>query len=440
MNERIAKFIDNYSLLKPDSKIVLAVSGGIDSMVMAHLFYEMGFEITICHVNHGLRGKDSDRDAEFVKSFAEQRNISHYSRHIGERLENQEAGNMHAIARDMRYAFFEEIRQDQDADFIFTAHHQDDVIESMILNFFRGTGIEGLQGIPTVNGCILRPFADIAKCEITKYAKENNIAYREDVSNQSNKYTRNKIRHQLKPLLEDLFPNASQRLVTTNENIKADNLLFKKLMKAKTDRHIERSEGAISIQKALFENHETDSILLYRLIKPFGFNLSQARDIINHLGGSGQKFESQSHELFNERSEFIIKLKSLPDSSDTLNVKYGDEVVTNYFGMTLNIKYHSAENLDITNYDACLDVSKLTFPLHLRTWQPADAFAPFGLSGKVQKISKALQNYKVPTHLKAQANVLLSGSDIVWLVPYRISEHFKVDDETKEVMCISCKH
>lgn len=435
MIESLKSFIEKNKLFKKTDKLILAISGGVDSMVMLDLLAKLEYSIVVCHVNHELRTKESDDDEAFVKLCANERKLDFYLQKIGIQLKSISSGNLQDKARALRYAFFNKILNKTKADYILTAHHQDDQIETVLHNLFRGTGIQGLSGIEVKRGNLVRPLLAFSKQEILAYAKANNIAYKEDTSNRESKYARNKIRNKILPILSELFTDVDTRILKTIENVTDSSELLDYLVSKLKQDYLTLNDGHIEISKELLSLDKAPSIL-YHILKPYGFNRTQSDIILENQDKTGKKIISSEWRMTVERE--FLKLTNIKERNANKN-HYLIPGETIQLSDTCRIR-SCVKQKDITDqdeYDACLDMSNLEQLLLLRKWEPGDSFKPLGLAGKTQNISKALRNYKVDHSEKENALVLISGTDIVWLIPHRISEDYRMTSETKEVLCLS---
>lgn len=439
MIKSVNKIVNKYLQKEGSGKLVLAISGGVDSMVLWHILRSNAHQLIICHVNHGLRDEESDKDAAFVKEQATAQGLPYFERHIGQELHAGSQTNMHQASRALRYAFFEEIRVEYHADLILTAHHMDDVHETMIHHFHRGTGIKGLQGIPEQNGSILRPMLNVSKEAILNYAQAHQLSYRNDSSNQTTKYTRNAIRLQLIPILQSLYPNHQSRLERTRQNMGATNRLLDALVTEKL-KPIHHGEEGLEVDKQQFDLGEANVDLLYHIASPYGFNIDQCRDLVLSLADHGQKFDSKTHEMFNNKQRVLIR-KRKTQKEDLTQILHEENQV---FELSPAIQFSMVaipkDQLKLEDYDACLDYDKLEFPLRISRWKPGDRFEPFGMKGQNQKISKAIKNLKIDVHLKPDIRVMKSGGEIVWLIPYRISNKYSITEETQKALCFKRKN
>ena len=421
-------FIGAHNLCVKSDKVLVAVSGGIDSVVLVSLFIEAGFDLSIAHCNFQLRGDESDEDEEFVKQLAASHSIPFHTR----RFDTKNHALMNAVstqmaARDLRYEWFRHLLKDEGYDYIATAHHLNDSIETAIFNFTKGTGISGLRGILPISGILIRPLLFASKSQIVEYALATNLKWREDSSNKETKYSRNLIRHKIIPVLKEINPSLDSTFTQTQRRlISTEKLLMDQAERFRSER-LSRNGNDIYIEKVdIYSQYE---VVLEEVFKPFGFNFQQILEIKRVLDqGSGKVFLSNSHQLNIDRDYLIIS----PLAEDT-GVKYMLEEDTCVDNGLVTIRYYGSEEQDILlkrRHEATLDYDKLKFPLKLRKWSQGDSFRPLGMKGK-KKLSDFMIDEKIPLNLKNRVCVVESAGEIIWVVGYRVDERFKVGPDTK---------
>lgn len=438
--DRFLQFIRQNQLFEPSDKILLAVSGGRDSVLMAHLFNEATFNFGIAHCNFGLREQESDADQAFVEELAGSFNTPFFYTHFETEAfvaENQVSIQM--AARELRYQWFEEIRETQGYTFIAVAHHQSDATETVLLNLVRGTGIAGLHGILPKRDNIIRPLLFLSGTEIRELVLSHRLSYREDSSNLSTKYARNKIRHKVVPVLKELNPGLdltftenSRRFAEMEEFLtKETDALRKRLFikdKASGDNYIPLDE-----LKSLSPLH----LLLFELFKPFNFSEPVINDLVQSWEGqAGKLFESDSHSLLLDRHQLILKKKAGRNEQE-IHISQGDQPVS-WQGHTFTGHYADPADLCIKadSKIAYFDAGLLQFPLKLRLWKRGDYFYPFGMKGK-KKLSDFFTGLKLPLFKKDEIPVVENGNgDILWVAGYRSDNRYKVTPRTKKVFIL----
>ncbi len=437
MLERFREYIKAKTLCKPEERILLTVSGGIDSVIMLDLFLSAGYDAGIAHCNFHLRGEESDQDAFFVESLAKTNSVKYHHKDFQTRQTASDKGiSIQMAARNLRYNWFEELRQEYQYDRIATAHNQDDVLETFFINLSRGTGIRGLTGIPPKAGKVIRPILFASREEIIEYAKENKLSYREDSSNASNKYLRNKVRHKLLPMMEEQNPSFRKSLIDTIAKLSETEKIFSKEMERLKFSHLIKQEDRISIQIQELEKLESIKTILYEILSEFNFTSASIDDISNALGSPpGKQFFSPTHRLVKDRKELI--LTPLIEKEER---KYYLDLSMGQIFDPVNLEWVIVDNTNKFKIPkepnmACLDLELLDFPLILRHWQKGDYFHPFGMRG-IKKISDFLIDEKVSIPDKEKLWLLANGRKIVWIVGHRIDERFKITENTRQVLII----
>jgi len=434
------KNISKNQLCSKDDKILLAVSGGMDSVCLSYLCKEAELSFGIAHCNFKLRGTESDQDEVFVKSLAEQLGVSFYSQAFDTAsYAKDHKASIQMAARNLRYEWLEKIRQEGQFTFIATAHHLNDSIETVLYNFSKGCGIRGLHGILSKNQNIIRPILFASRAEIAEYVKAHGIDYREDASNASDKYSRNFIRHQIIPKLKELNPSFEKSTAETIEKIKETEFLFQQIVNQyKEDVVEENIDHSIIHYKKLPD--EAASTLLFEILNPFGFNSAQIKMMLETDHQSGISFYSDSHILLLDREHFLLK-KNEPPKQVTLNVKENEEAIFIKDKMIVFEKLTSIPSpIPTSPLQAILDFEKLTFPLQIRPWKAGDIFQPIGMNGKHQKIQDFLTHKKLSRFEKEEVHVLESAGQICWVLGMRIDERFKVVDTTKTCFHVQIKN
>jgi tRNA(Ile)-lysidine synthase len=439
-------FINDKKLFGPTDCVLLAISGGIDSVVMAELFHRVGQPFAIAHVNFGLRGPDSDADALFVKNKAEQYGVPfHLTQFDTTEFAVGRGISIQMAARDLRYEWFAQLVQEHHYVGVATAHHQNDILETILFNLTRGTGLAGLHGIAAQKNGIIRPLLFATRATIATYADEQKLAYREDSSNANDKYARNRLRHHVVPVLTDLNPGLWQTLPRTVERLRAADVL----VRLELDRSWREIIELVGKQTLL----PTEKLLAlpelsFRLsewLKPFGFTTDQAIQMVASLTQEiGQKFQSPTHRIIHERlssGATGLLLEELPVMS-TYDITLTDWPiapvdVAGQFLLSVD-RFLKPENFrpDANPDVAYLDADRLLFPLTIRPWRQGDRFRPLGLNGH-KLVSDLLNDLKVSRSEREQTAVLLSGDSIAWVISRRIDHHFRVTNETKSVVTFS---
>jgi len=437
MLDQLSDYIKKQKLFQPEERMLLAVSGGIDSVVLFHLFVRSGYSFAVAHCNFQLRGKESDKDDHFVQDLAEEAKIQFFSRSF----ETEAYSKMHGIsiqmaARELRRTWFSELKQANNFDKIATAHHLNDSIETALFNLAKGTGIAGLMGIQPKKEDYVRPLLFSTRQMIEDYAALQQLKWREDRSNSSVKYSRNLIRHHVIPELKKINPNLEQTFAQTSEKIVGASAILGDVVNAKKSELLHRVKDLTVIDKLSLAAVGNTPILVYEMLEEFGFNYTQIKDMLQSLHGqTGKVFHSGTHQITIDRKQvFIEKRQSNVHSYWKI---FKDESEKHIEGVQFHFEKLGAQNTSIKRDKqmAMLDLDKLRFPLSFRHWKHGDAFFPLGMQHK-KKVSDFMIDEKIPVNLKKQMLLLLSGNDIVWLVGHRIDERYKITQYTKEIFRI----
>ncbi|HTA82584.1 MAG TPA: tRNA lysidine(34) synthetase TilS [Bacteroidia bacterium] len=436
IQEQFKKYISTL-VRKPEQKtFLLAVSGGVDSVVMADLFCKAGYSFAIAHCNFQLRGKESDGDEAFVNKLADGYGVAFHVKHFDttDHAENHKV-SIQMAARDLRYEWLKETERKHNFNYIVIAHHSDDALETFFINLLRGTGIAGLHGIASVHESILRPLLCFNRKEIESYASVRKLKWREDSSNASDKYERNKIRHHLIPELLKISPDAPKAIKHTIENLSETELIYKRAIEEKVSKLVSVKNDKVHISSAGLNKLEHPHLYLYEYLKAFGFNFTQAKEICESLKGqSGKVFLSLTHRLTKDRRSLVLeKLSTLSKYNVTPLFKEDKAFNNGELRMSLTSKEKPAGYRPFhPPTTGCFDFDKLIFPLTIRAWAKGDKFYPLGMKNP-KKISDFLIDNKVSLSDKDGVYVMLSGKDIVWVIGHRIDDRFKIASTTKKL-------
>ena len=413
---------------------MLAISGGIDSMVLLDLFKKLGFEIAIAHCNFQLRGQESQDDQAFIENYSKENNIPLFVTQFDTKAFAEDFKlSIQVAARELRYKWFYALLEARKYDYALTAHHADDNIETFLINLSRGSGLEGFTGIPIQNDKTIRPLLNFSREEIEHYAKENNINWREDSSNASDKYLRNKIRQEIVPVLKSLNPNLLSSFQNTFENLQqsmslvddASRIVYRKVVLD------EENQKKINLKELLqLPNYKA---YLYQWLNPFGFKAWN--DIYNLVDSqSGKQIFSAGFKLLKDRDFLILSPQTQTDKQEKHLIHEEDQDVNFHIKLSF-CKVSTASNA--SNTTIFVDQNKLKYPLMLRRWEEGDVLYPLGMNGKSKKVSKFFKDEKFSLIDKENTWLLCSENQIVWIVGIRQDERFKIEPTTKQIIQIA---
>jgi tRNA(Ile)-lysidine synthase len=437
--EQFLNHIQRHSLCKTTDKILLAVSGGIDSMVMLHLFRCTSLQIGVVHCNFQLRGKDSTADEALVAGLCQQYGIPfHVTKFDTKKYGEDHSLSTQMAARALRYSYFESLLVEHQYDYLATAHHLNDVLETVLLNLVRGSGIEGLSGIPVKNNKIIRPLLFATREQILAYATENDVQWREDVSNDAEEYQRNFLRHQVIPRLKEINPNLHETFRNTSERLAGANALLKTYLQGVQREAFDLSHKQITITKKNILESTAPAVLLWELIKDRGFNFEQCQDMVKEHQ-PGKQFHSDKYVFTVDRQHFLILPRENDKNIPSQYIQIEDTIIENDKRfLDLTIVEKAAFRLNTLPSIAQVDVDKIKYPLVWRAWKAGDYFIPLGMR-QSKKLSDFLIDLKLPSPQKEKITVIESDGTIIWVVGLRIHDHFKVTDGTKRVLTINLR-
>ncbi|MGZ9676203.1 tRNA lysidine(34) synthetase TilS [Flavobacterium sp. GNP001] len=420
-----------------DSKrLLLAVSGGKDSMVMLHLFQNLNYDLALAHCNFQLRGLESFEDQNFVNDYALSNNIKAFITQFDTKAFAEDyAVSTQVAARELRYNWFYELLETEGYDYVLTAHHADDNLETFLINLSRGTGLEGLTGIPEQNDKIIRPLLTFTQEEIELYAANNGIAWREDSSNASDKYLRNKIRHHLVPMFKELNPNflssfgKTQNYLQEAQEMVEDASIMVYQQVARQENDIIYFDLNNLIKLPNFKSY------LYQWLKEFDFTAWD--DIYNLVESQTGKFVySPTYRLLKDRNSLILSPLNFVNASEEYFISENQKEVN----IPLNLTFCKVADISIaSNTSIFVDADLLHYPLRLQKWSEGAVFHPFGMQGKSKKVSKFFKDEKLSLNEKEQTWLLYSDEKIVWIVGLRPDERFKVTETTKNILKIEVR-
>lgn len=426
MIHKVETYIQNESLLKPDGGIVIVgFSGGSDSVALLDILIRLDYDCVAAHCNFHLRSEESMRDEDFVRKFCQDRNIKlEVIDFQTVKYANLKQISIEMAARELRYNWFEEIRQKYQAQAIATGHHLDDNMETFLLNFTRATGLKGLTGIPARNGFVVRPLLPFTQEKIRYYLQKRKLDFVVDSTNLGTEFTRNKIRHTVIPALEEINPSIRNSFKSVLKHLQdAYSIYERETQRIKTN-IAKQSDNTLRINIPLFQAYKERQTILFEIIKDYGFNSDQSQQIINALDSeSGKLFYSDEYILLKDRTELIIYPNSQEDKA-SINP---NQLKIRTFDRDKDFQFSTSN--DVVH----LDADKVKLPLEVRPWQPADYFYPLGMKGR-KKLSDFFIDLKISRYDKEKTLIALSEGEVVWVVGYRIDERFKVTTDTKRIL------
>jgi len=438
LRKSFLQYIKQNQLFTDSDTVLLAVSSGIDSVVMAHLFkHHFPGRFAIAHCNFQLRGRESDLDAGFAQRLASDFQVPFFLTVFATSTAAATTGtSIQMAARKLRYEWFEKVRSENGYSHIATAHHLDDQVETFIVNLIRGTGIAGLHGIPIRNKHIIRPMLFASRQQIDSFANQHRIEYRTDQSNHDNKYVRNKIRHDIIPLMSSINPGFKHRLTRSISYITQYEIISKEIIRTWLTMHLIVSDSEISIAIKMLRELPSPEPYLWEFLSEYGFNETQVGNLVSGLyDDTIQEFFSTTHRLIKQR-ELLTLIKNESSSDQEIRLpKFNDYLEVNH-PVDLRFTHHrnSSEFIIPTNPNlAVIDVSSLTFPLILRRWHQGDYFFPLGMQNR-KKLSDFFIDQKFTVLQKENTWLLCSGRDIVWIIGHRLDNRFKVTKNTTEIL------
>ena len=434
-------YLESNDLARHDDKILLTVSGGVDSMVLLSLFHLSGYNIGVAHCNFQLRGVESEEDEVLVHDEAEKRGVPFYNKRFETKAEMERTGeSMEMAARRLRYTWFEELCEEHGYTCVAVAHHADDSIETFFINLLRGTGLRGLTGISNQIGRIIRPLTFASRKEILEYAVHNHIPFREDSSNRSTKYLRNKIRLGLVPRIREINPKFTSLMSSNIARLTDAQLFINHGIERIREEAVTCKDGIDTIHLDRIDPAFPRGFVIYELLSSsYGFK----GDVIDSLcraldhNATGRKFYSRDHVAYIDRG--TISVEDIP-SDDECIVSVEEGAQRSYCGNSVlyfeQCDIDTIKNFGVPENIAQIDADKLKYPLTLRRWKEGDRFIPFGLTGS-KKVSDYLIDHKISIPEKQRQFVLLSGDEIVWLVGRRIDDRYRLTQETENVLRIT---
>ena len=422
MLQKFKKHITKEFPFLKDTKLLIAISGGLDSVVLFHLLHKLNYDVSLAHCNFKLRGKESDLDEEFIKNL----NQISYNQIFTIIFDTEKYAKEHKLstqiaARELRYNWFQKLITEHKFEYVLTAHHADDNLETFLIHLTRGSGLDGFTGIPKVNGNIVRPLLAFSRKEILNYAKDNDIEWREDASNASNKYIRNKIRHQVLPVLKEINPSIFDSFATTIENLQESKQIIEDRIENIASEVLEKEANFIKIDIEKIKELSNSKAYLYQLLKSYHF--TEWNDVYALLNAqSGKQVFSKTHRLLKDRDVLILSKIDLSNSIE-MAFQIEEEIteITNPIHLTFKEVIEKSTENKQTIY---VDKDLLKYPLMLRKWEKGDYIYHLGMQGK-KKLSKYFKDEKFSLIDKENTWLLCNAENqIMWIINHRQDRRF----------------
>lgn len=440
--EKVQQYIVKEGLFTESDRLLVALSGGADSVALLRVLLSLGYSCEAAHCNFHLRGEESDRDEAFVRHLCERLKVPLHVVHFDtENHAHSRRISIEMAARELRYAYFRELAEETNSSVVAVAHHRNDSVETFLLNLIRGTGINGLKGICPKNGKVVRPLLTVSRQEILVYLAGLGQDYVTDSTNLQDEYTRNKIRLNILPLMEDINPSVQRSIMAVSERLSEVAAVYQACMEEGKEKVVssfaEGGEGAFRISIPLLLEEPAPQSLLFEILRPLEFSSSQVELIYGQLGGeSGRKFIGKEWAVVKDRSYLLVtKVRSLEQDDRTLELpEEGVLLLSESAHLTVRkVRRTASFVIPRQKNSACLDADKLSFPLTIRHWKQGDKFVPFGMKG-VKKLSDYMTDRKFSLLQKQQQWVVCSGDRIVWLVGERCDNRFRVEADTTHLL------
>ena len=461
LQDRFIEFVRRKGLFHTADTLLVAVSGGVDSVVLCELCHRAGYKFVIVHCNFRLRGEESERDKEFVLLLAKKYNVDSLVKEFDtKKYAAENKLSIQEAARKLRYDWFQDLidqstfpksRQASPPDsrlptpdWILTAHHADDNIETMLMNFFRGTGILGLRGIVTKQGKLVRPLLPFRKAELLEFATSAKLEWMEDSSNESDKYSRNYFRKNVIPLIKNIYPGVEENLLNNLQRFSDIEKLYRQSIDIQLKKLLEYKGNEIHVPILKLKKSDPAFTIVYEMVKPYNFSTGQVQELLNLIDSeTGKYIQSSTHRIFKNRNWLIIT-PVITTGAENILVEESDAEIKFPLG-SLRFQKHTTTNYQpptthhrqATNHTALLNAEEITYPLLLRKWKAGDYFYPLGMQRKKKKVARFLIDQKLSKSDKENVWVLETNKKIVWVVGMRMDERFKVVSESKPVLSIT---
>lgn len=440
MKQLFLKFLKDNCHYHPQQKILVALSGGADSLALLHLFVSIKADVRAAHCNFNLRGTESDGDERFVVACCKAWGVPLHQKAFDTKGYAQKNGiSIEMAARNLRYAWFDELLAAENLDRIATGHHKDDSIETFFINLIRGTGIKGLSGIKPAHGNLIRPLLGFTRTEIEQYCVYNKLNYRTDSTNLESVYMRNKVRHQILPLIKDLNPSFMDTMETNMKHLAQVSSFFQATVEDLKKQLVVEQDGSLLISLQHIKKFADKKLVLFEILNPYGFNGPMVSELAESIQNevSGKQFFSSAYRLIKDRHNIIVLPKEDKDREEVFYINIDEKEVKEPIHLKLETIIKTGEfKIDKSNTVAQFDKEMLNYPLTLRKWRQGDNFKPLGMDN-FKKLSDFFIDNKFSLKDKEDVWLLLSGDDIIWVVGHRTDERYKISPKTKEITKIS---
>lgn len=437
MLKQFLRHLSDKKLATSDDKVLLAVSGGLDSMVMLDLFSKAGYSIAVAHCNFQLRGEESEKDVAHVEQSCLEKAIPFFQKRFEATVHAEENSvSIQMAARDLRYAWFQELLEQHAYQYLATAHHLNDSLETALLKWTNGSSLSGMAGIPVRNGNIIRPLLFATREEIEQYAKKSALQWREDSSNLTDDYQRNFIRHKVTPLLKELNPSLESTFQRGQRKILGEISFYEHCIAEWQLKNVQQTGNSLTISKKALAAWSYPASLLYKVLVNYGFSFDVCEEIIASMHGqSGKKFFASLYTLVSDRDALLVtphqlKIEDVVIHSEQQEVSSGAWNMAILKTSSITPSHHP--------HEAVVDAGKITFPLTWRKWKDGDYFYPLGMEHK-KKLSDFFIDKKIPISEKDGITVLESAGNIVWVVGYRIDNRFKLTEGTTTALSFTIR-
>ncbi|UXX79254.1 tRNA lysidine(34) synthetase TilS [Reichenbachiella carrageenanivorans] len=436
LQKSFEKFINKEQLFAPSDRLLVALSGGVDSIVLVHLLHTAGYQLAIAHCNFQLRGQASNEDADFVTGFANEYGlVLHLKAFDTQAFAAEKKLSTQVAARALRYEWFDKLMQEHGYTHLLTAHHANDQVETMLYNLSKGTGIAGLRGIPLKHDSLRRPLLGTERKDIEAYAKSHQLTWREDASNLERKYSRNRLRLHVIPELKQINPGLEQTMLQNSRRFEALEKLLQHTVQSINSQYLSEANDCHTLALNWYEETQGGIAILIEILKPFGFNANQCFSISESIAtrSIGKQYLSAKYTLALDRNGLLIAPQEDTLFNESVTIE-NPKVSTPYANFTLTT-VEVSNNWPKDKNTACLDADLVQFPLKIRNWKQGDSFYPLGMKGK-KKLSDFMIDEKIPVNLKLRVALFESGNDIIWVAGHRIDERYKITSKTKRILII----